>query len=121
MQLKKPTVKNDAPGPMQVAPGPVPKEAPPLIASSTEFPTLGGDSEEHVVMAPAESSAGGFCERPMRPVKVGGDPPIAPGRSTDPKAKAAQKQQQKAKDEEKSELRRAQVKELLTEYGITLE
>ena len=39
-------------------------------------------------MAPAESSAGGFCERPMRPVKVGGDPPIAPGRSTDPKAKA---------------------------------
>ena len=39
-------------------------------------------------MAPAESSAGGFWERPMRPVKVGGDPPIAPGRSTDPKAKA---------------------------------
>lgn len=121
VQPKKPTVKNDAPGPMQVAPGPVPKEAPPLIASSTEFPTLGGGSEEHVVMAPAESSAGGFWERPMRPVKVGGDPPIAPGRSTDPKAKAAQKQQQKAKDEEKSELRRAQVKELLTEYGITLE
>eukprot|EP00435_Cladocopium_sp_Y103_P061021 s192_g22.t1 len=41
VQPKKPTAKNDAPGPMQVAPGPVPKEAPPLIASSTEGPPLG--------------------------------------------------------------------------------
>ena len=44
-------------------------------------------------MAPADSSAGGFWERPMRPVKVGPgdprearDPPIAP--KADPKAKA---------------------------------
>lgn len=111
--------RNDNSGPTQVAPGPVPKEAPPLVASPTEFPALGGSSEDHVIMAPADSSTG-FWERPPRPVKVGGnDPPIPP--KADPKAKAAQKQQQKAKDEQRSEARKAQVKELLTEHGITLE
>lgn len=94
---RKKVKKKDA-APTQVAPGPVPKEAPPLIASALEFPTLGeappsfasptdfptlGGGEEQV-MAPAESS--GFWERPMRPVKVAGEP------KAEPKAKAAQKQ-----------------------------
>lgn len=42
--------------------------------------------QDHVIMAPADSSTG-FWERPPRPVKVGvNDPPIPP--KADPKAKA---------------------------------
>ncbi|CAK9070729.1 unnamed protein product [Durusdinium trenchii] len=102
--------KNEPAGPTQVAPGPVPKEPPPeapLINSPTDFPILGGTAEDQVVMVQAEGS-NSFWERPMRPVKV-------PPHQQDTKA------DKKKSKEEESEARRAQLKELLAEYGITIQ
>jgi len=109
------------------------------LTSTQDFPTLGGTSEERVVMADSAGDEGGFWGGPLRPVKVASStgeaggasspagstraiegPARQPPRQHSPAIKAGVSELAETPDKARDD-RRTRLEELTRQFGLSLE